>query len=38
MPNNVFDRFLWAIRLYAQAGFKVVIDNHVWLEDSTGRC
>lgn len=28
MPNNVFDRFVWAVRLYAQAGFKVVIDNH----------
>jgi hypothetical protein len=36
MPNNVFDRFLWVIKLYAQAGFKVVIDNHVWLEDPTG--
>lgn len=28
MPNNVFDRFVWAVQLYAQAGFKVVIDNH----------
>jgi hypothetical protein len=36
MPANVFDRFLWVIKLYAQAGFKVVIDNHVWLEDPTG--
>jgi hypothetical protein len=27
MPNNVFDRFLWVINLYARAGFKVVIDN-----------
>jgi len=36
MPNNVFDRFLWVIKLYAQGGFKVVIDNHVWLEDPTG--
>lgn len=35
MPTNVFDRFLWVIRMYAQAGFKIVIDNHVWLEDST---
>lgn len=35
MPNNVFDRFLWVINLYARAGFKVVIDNHVWLEDPT---
>lgn len=36
MPTNVFDRFLWVIKMYAQAGFKIVIDNHVWLEDSTG--
>eukprot|EP00775_Hariotina_reticulata_P013832 gene13832-13953_t len=35
MPNNVFDRFLWVINLYARAGFKIVIDNHVWLEDPT---
>lgn len=35
MPVNVFDRFLWVINLYARAGFKVVIDNHVWLEDPT---
>jgi hypothetical protein len=27
MPNNVFDRFLWVINLYARAGFKIVIDN-----------
>ncbi|KAI8476670.1 MAG: glycoside hydrolase superfamily [Monoraphidium minutum] len=35
MPNDVFDRFLWAINYFARAGFKVVIDNHVWLEDPT---
>jgi hypothetical protein len=35
MPNNVFDRFLWVINYFARAGFIVVIDNHVWLEDPT---
>ncbi|KIZ06654.1 hypothetical protein MNEG_1306 [Monoraphidium neglectum] len=35
MPNNVFDRFLWVINYFAKAGFKIVIDNHVWLEDPT---
>jgi len=35
MPTNVFDRFLWMINYAAKAGFKIVIDNHVWLEDPT---
>ena len=35
MPANVFDRFLWVINYYARAGFYVVVDNHVWLEDPT---
>ena len=35
MPANVFDRFLWVVHHYARAGFYVVVDNHVWLEDPT---
>ncbi|KAF8057110.1 PRY3 [Scenedesmus sp. PABB004] len=35
MPSDVFDRFVWAINTYTAWGFKVVIDNHVWLEDPT---
>lgn len=35
MPNDVFQRFLWVINYFAKAGFKIVIDNHVWLEDPT---
>lgn len=35
MPSNTFDRFLWVINYFVKAGFVVVIDNHVWLEDPT---
>lgn len=35
LPNKVFDRLVWVVNYYARAGFYVVIDNHVWLEDPT---
>lgn len=27
MPQDTYQRFLWVIKYFANAGFKVVIDN-----------